>query len=104
MIVMSREVGSTIMIGDDVEVLVDAIDQHAIEITVTRREINGRLTSESTHRLALSEQLDLKGGCTCTLGDLRSGKARLGIVAPKTTSIHRKEVWEAIRGKMRGDK
>ena len=103
MIVVSREVGNATMIGDDLEVLVESIGQRTVELRVTRREINGRLTTETTHRLALKEPLDLGNGCTCTLIDLRPPKARLGFDAPKSTSIHRKEVWEAIRRKMQGE-
>ena len=103
MIVLSREVGTTVMIGDDVEVFVQAIGQHTVELCVTRREVKGRLTTETKHRLALNDQLDLGDGCACTLADLRPPTVRLGFDAPTTTPIHRKEVWEAVRRKMRGD-
>src|SRR5688500_257877 len=103
MIVVSREVGTTMVIGDDVEVLVEAIGQHTVELRVTRKEVKGRLTTETRHRLALKEQIDLGDDCTCTFVDLRPPKVRLRFVAPRTTSIHRKEVWEAIRRKSRGD-
>jgi sRNA-binding carbon storage regulator CsrA len=103
MIVISRELGKVITIGDDVEVRVSAIDQHTVELVVTRREMNGRLTTETKHRLARDEQIDLGGGCTCTLVDLRPPKARLGIAAPTMTPVHRKEVLEAIRREMRGE-
>jgi sRNA-binding carbon storage regulator CsrA len=94
MIVISREVGKAVRLGDDVEVQVSAIDQRTVELAVTRNEVMGRLTTETRHRLARDEQIDLGEGCTCTLVDLRPPIARLGIVAPKTMSIRRKEVWE----------
>jgi len=52
MLVLSRQRGETIMIGDDIEV---------------------------------------------TVIDVRGDKVRLGIDAPKEISVHRKEVYEAIR-------
>jgi len=32
-----------------------------------------------------------------TIVDVRGDKVRLGIVAPRTTSVHRKEIYEAIQ-------
>ncbi len=52
MLVLSRQVDETIMIGDDIEV---------------------------------------------TVVDIRGDKVRLGITAPKEVSVHRKEVYEAIK-------
>ncbi len=52
MLVLSRRINESIMIGDDVEVIIV---------------------------------------------DVRGDKVRLGITAPKTISVHRKEVYEAIQ-------
>jgi carbon storage regulator len=52
MLVLSRQRGEAIVIGDDIEV---------------------------------------------TIIDIRGDKVRLGIKAPRTTSVHRKEVFDAIR-------
>ncbi len=32
-----------------------------------------------------------------TVVDIRRGKVRLGVTAPPHVSVHRKEVWEAIK-------
>lgn len=32
-----------------------------------------------------------------TVEDIRNNKVRLGIAAPRSTRVHRKEVWEQIR-------
>ena len=32
-----------------------------------------------------------------TIVDVRGGKVRLGITAPKAVSVHRKEIWVAIK-------
>lgn len=52
MLVLSRQVDETIMIGDDIEV---------------------------------------------TIVDIRGDKVRLGVTAPKDITVHRKEVYDAIR-------
>jgi carbon storage regulator len=36
-----------------------------------------------------------------TVVDIRGDKVRLGISAPREISVHRKEVWEAIRAENR---
>ena len=56
MLVVSRQVDETIMIGDDIEIIVV---------------------------------------------DIRGGKVRLGIMAPNSIPVHRKEVYEAIQRKNR---
>src|SRR5207302_8783805 len=56
MLVLSRQRGEAIIIGDDMEV---------------------------------------------TVVDIRGDKVRLGITAPRTTSVHRKEVYDAIRAENR---
>jgi carbon storage regulator len=37
-----------------------------------------------------------------TVVEVRGGKVRLGIKAPREVRVHRKEVWEAIRRENRG--
>jgi carbon storage regulator len=32
-----------------------------------------------------------------TIVDVRGDKVRLGITAPRETSVHRKEIWKAIK-------
>lgn len=59
MLVLSRQVGESIMIGDDIEI---------------------------------------------TIADVRGDKVRLGINAPRTVNVHRKEIWQNIKdGAMRSE-
>jgi carbon storage regulator len=39
-----------------------------------------------------------------TIVDVRGDKVRLGITAPKTVSVHRKEIYEAIQMEKKGSK
>jgi carbon storage regulator len=45
-----------------------------------------------------NESIVINGNITVTVVDIRDDKVRLGIVAPKETSFHRREVYEAIHG------
>jgi carbon storage regulator len=45
-----------------------------------------------------NESIVINGDITVTLIDIRGGKVRLGIVAPKEVPIHRQEIFDAIHG------
>lgn len=51
--------------------------------------------------LVLSKQKDesimINDDIEVTIVDVRGDKVRLGITAPKTVSVHRKEIYEAIQ-------
>ena len=50
------------------------------------------------------ESIFINDNIVITVIDIRGGKVRLGIDAPKDIPIHRKEVYEAIkRSEMSGD-
>ncbi len=43
------------------------------------------------------ESIVIDGGIVITVVDIRGDKVRLGIVAPSTVPVHRKEVMDAIK-------
>lgn len=55
--------------------------------------------------LVLSRQKDetiiIGDDIEVTVVDIRGDKVRLGVSAPKSISVHRKDVWEAIRNERR---
>ena len=103
MLVISRTPGTVMMIGDDVEVELVTFRPENAHLRVVRRELRGRLTSESDHVLRPHDRIDLGDGCACSLVKILHDRVHLGFVVPKTTHVHRKEVYEANRRQMRGD-
>src|SRR5438093_1300440 len=59
------------------------------------------LSQEGARMLVLSRQRDetimIGDDIEVTVVDIRGDKVRLGITAPKAISVHRKEVYDAIR-------
>jgi carbon storage regulator len=50
-----------------------------------------------------NESIRINDDIKITVVEIRGDKVRLGIDAPRETTVHRQEVWEAIqRGEQRG--
>ena len=98
MLVISRGAGEAVMIGDDIVVWVDRVFDGVVAVRVTRSELRGRLTTTSFEGvLHTDESIDLGSGCRCQQTGTRGDRARMGFDVPKAMSIHRREVYEAIR-------
>jgi len=100
MLVISREINESLMIGHDLEVEVVKIRGSSANLRVTRRLVGGRISEDLfSDWLQKDRPLDLGNGICCAVVDIRSNptKVRLGIEAPREISVHRKEVYDAIR-------
>lgn len=100
MLVISREINQSIMIGADIELQVLKLRGSSANLHIARRLIGGRLIDELySGWLAKDQSVDLGESISCAVVDVGSNptKVRLGIQAPKEISIHRKEVYDAIR-------
>jgi carbon storage regulator len=71
----------------------ETADLRVIRAAVARP---GVLESE-THTMKRDAVVRVNASCSVTVVDLREEKVRLGIDAPKECSVHRVEVYEAIR-------
>jgi carbon storage regulator CsrA len=93
MIVLSRERNETVMIGESLLVTVMLVRGDRVTLEVEDQE----RSQTSTHELERDQELLLRGDCRVRVVDIRAEKVRLGVVAPRQLSVHRKEVWEALR-------
>jgi carbon storage regulator CsrA len=100
MLVLSREAGTSIVIGDFCVLTVLKVfrDRRVISLLITQANATspGVLDSRSTDielggRLKISDNLDV------TFVDLRDDKARIGINFPPELSVHRLEIYKVIR-------
>jgi carbon storage regulator CsrA len=106
MLVLSREAGQSISIGWPCPTLVTVF-----KLLHKRKSVAFlvRRPSESVPAKFDDQEvvIDLKGVCQISPGvemeliDLRGDKARIAIIAPNKTSVHRTEVYEAIRRETR---
>ncbi len=100
MLVISREINESLMIGHDLELTVIKIRGTKANLHIARRLIGGRLSEDLfSDWLEKDRPLDLGNGICCAVVDIGGNptKVRLGIEAPKEISVHRKEVYDAIR-------
>jgi carbon storage regulator len=98
MLILQRGVHESIMIGDEITVEVMAINATTIKLRATRT-LPGLDTEAIYADLAETERQDLSDEFAVQVIAIKSelNKVRLGIHAPKYVSIHRKEVYDAIR-------
>lgn len=88
MLNLTRKVGESVMIGDDIEVTVSSITRNATAITITGVPHTKRTT------LMPGKLFHLREGVGVVLRKSRRGEVRLGFVAPKTLPVHRREVYD----------
>ncbi len=95
------------MVGEDVEVIVTSVGSSTARLSVKHTAVGGRITFEDSFErdVAVGDSFSLPGvgGGTCEVVAIRDGKVRLGFDAPPHVSIHRREVYEAIRRHRRDD-
>jgi len=94
MLVLARAPQEAVMVGD--EIVVEVLDLNPFEVKLRAHNSTSELFSGV---LAENEHIDLGPEMQIYVVDIRAqiNKVRLGIVAPKEISVHRKEVYDAIR-------
>lgn len=107
MLVLSRTPGTSLILNEDRLVTIEAVTEKQADIRISRY---GDDADISRHTLQRDEELWLEDIRVHLYAvDFRPGmtpaefKVRLGIEAPREMSIHRLEVYEAIRRERQAD-
>lgn len=88
------------MIGEETLVGPSLISADRVRLTIRGRVKGGAqdgVPFEKRADLAIGEEVKPHPGVSITLKGIYPNGVRLGVIAPKTVSIHRQEVYEAIR-------
>lgn len=96
MLVLSRQVDEAVMIGDSISVTVVSIRSEMTTLFVRYRDETQRV--EQKLSLEVDDRLEITNEIHVYVVDIGEDKVRLGIVAPSVLAVHRKEVYEAIKG------
>src|SRR6476660_1835345 len=109
MFCLSRHVDEAIIIGNELLVRVEQVQPERARLSATRLTT---LDAPSEAWLVRDQEMQLRSGemplgppdVMVSVVDIRDGKVRLGVIAPREVSVHRKEVYDAIRRERgRGD-
>ena len=85
MLVLTRRLGESLIIGDDIKVTVLTIDKKQVKLSVNDSE---GIT------LDLQETITIKDGITVKLVKTDKTQVKLGIDAPADVTINREEVYK----------
>lgn len=108
MLAISRLAGQSILIGDHLLVTVEHVDEHSVALHVRGPAVGGPrhgLPLDRRHVLERDEVAVCGSDVRVTVVDIQDDKTRLGIDAPESLPVHRKEVLDYFRDKQgRGDR
>jgi carbon storage regulator len=88
-----------VLIGDSISVTVVSIRPEIATLFVRYRDQTQRV--EQKLSLEVDDRLEITSDIHVYMVDIRSDKVRLGVVAPATFTVHRKEVFEALQRQCR---
>jgi len=93
MLAIARTKGQTIMIGDDIEVTIVEIAGDRVRFGVDAPKDMAVVTGKDPAKQLIMVGTDI----SVHVIDIRGDKVRVGVVVPPNMSVHRKEVYDAIR-------
>ena len=101
MLLVSRRKGETLTVGDDFRITVEGVQERQALIVVIERGLGCRMTSMdrviASRWVGDGQPVAFAKDCSVEVVAVQGDKVRLGIAAPPNLSVHRLEVYEAIR-------
>ena len=107
MLVLQRKVDEWVQLGENVLVGAVEIGAECVRLTVRGQVFGGPKDGEATGdtvQLGIGESLAVAPGASVTVVAILPEKVRLGFDVPETMSVHRKEVYDAIRREIDRDR
>ena len=103
MFVLSRHSDQSVMLGDDLEVMVLKVRSKRVLLAVYRAVPGPRLMWDASEPrwLDVGDHLELGDDISCHVVDVRAETVRLGLCLPPTITPHRREVYDAIHRESR---
>ncbi len=103
MMVLSRHANESIMVGEDLLITVRSIRGNTVTVSFgsTRASRFDKLDVPPDVQLNRNERVTIAPDIHLTAVDIRGETVRLGFELPQGVSLHRKEVWDAIRREQR---
>lgn len=95
MLVLSRQIDETVLIGETIAVTVVSIGSESTTLHVRYRDARQRV--EQKLALEIDDRLEITDEVHVHVVDICGDKVRLGVVAPNNMGVHRKEVYEAVK-------
>lgn len=92
------------MLGDDLQITVAHLRGTEVWLHIRRKNAAGEFVTVSTERLELYEALTLAEGVWVAPVEFKADRVYLGLTAPKSLSIHRKETYDAIQRGKQGER
>lgn len=90
MLILTRRIGESIIIGDNISLTVSGIKGDLVRITSATPKLL-LVTKKVTQSITIGHDI------TVTILSIKGMQVRLGIDAPRSVSIHREEIYQRIQ-------
>jgi carbon storage regulator CsrA len=94
MLVLQRGPHTSIMIGDEIRLYVTRV-RHGVHV-----EISGPIPYPGRYRLCVGDSVPITPEITVLALRINGDKVRIGVDAPRSVTLHRREVWERLRSRL----